>query len=580
MIEAPVKDDSDPTSTTASLTTLQEILVGAAGNCLVTACPGAGKTLTLGARTARLIRDGKKVALTSYTNVGANELEAASVSFGESVITSGFAGTLNQFLTRYILRPFGHLVMGCQTTPSVALKPPDSPFSFGGTTLSPNAFNFMSSDTLKFSGRRPPKYRYQPDEFLEDTFEEVLLHKQMQARAGVVSAGDSMYWVCEVLKAHPEVAESVAQRFDELIVDEAQDTSALQMSAIDSLKTAGLKSLLLVGDYDQSIYSFQGARPQASENVAIKHKLERMPITENHRSSQIICNLAGRLRGSTPDRAVGRHRSVAIQPQLILYNEDLASDLVESFGTTVQEIGCDPKRSAILATRNDLVSKLQGFEAIPFGSSLAAAAPFIRISLMSEVGFSSADVKNATAELLSLLEVPAESEFRRSSSNEHILLRASLLSLSTLPVRSAMSVAEWQAMARDKLDAISAFVAQGSLPLLSKEFPSSVSGRPLSDFISAPCVTIPVSTIHGVKGKSLDAILLVGGQPRYGDSDADVWGTHFARSNGRLGDQQESARVLYVALTRAERYVSLAIPEDANRVAIEAFEAAGFQVTH
>lgn len=578
MIEKPNTDDSDCISAIAQLTPLQNLLVGAPGNRLVTACPGAGKTLTLGARTARLIRDGNRVALTSYTNVGADELEAASASFGVSVTTSGFAGTLNQFLARYILRPFGHLAMSCQTVPSVASKPPDLPFTFCGAELSPNAFSFLSPDTLKFSGTRPQQYRYQADEFLDDVFQDVLQRKRMQARAGVVSAGDSMYWVCEVLKTHPEVAESVAQRFDELIIDEAQDTSALQMSAIDSLKVAGLKSLLLVGDYDQSIYSFQGAHPQASEYVAEKHNLERLPITENHRSSQIICNLAGRLRGTTPDRAVGRHSGVAIQPRLVLYKDNGVSALAESFSNAVLENGGDPRRSAILAQRNDLVSKLQGFEAIPFGSGLAATAPFVRISLMNELGFSSVDVKNATAELLNLLEVPAESNFRKASSDEHLSLRAKLLSLSTLPVRSAMSVAEWRVLARERLEEVSELVTQESLPLLSMDIPADISARPLSNFFSASSAEVPVSTIHGVKGRSLDSILLVGGKPRYGDSDAEVWSRHFARSSGDLGDQQESARVLYVALTRAEKYVSLAVPEATDRAVIEAFEFAGFQV--
>ncbi len=84
--------------------------------------------------------------------------------------------------------------------------------------------------------------------------------KCAHARAGFVSQSDVLYWSLEILRGYPRLARALAGRFDELIVDEAQDTSDVQLACLELLHSTGrLRSLMVVADLEQSIYAFHGA---------------------------------------------------------------------------------------------------------------------------------------------------------------------------------------------------------------------------------------------------------------------------------------------------------------------------------
>src|SRR5205823_1224182 len=120
---------------------------------------------------------------------------------------------------------------------------------------------------------------------------------------------------------HPELAAIIAARFDEILVDEAQDTSELQLACLDKLyATDRLDSLVLIGDIEQSICSYTGASAQGCERLAARHELERIELVENHRSSQRICDAAANFCvRRAPDRAVGPDADCPWQPELLLY---------------------------------------------------------------------------------------------------------------------------------------------------------------------------------------------------------------------------------------------------------------------
>lgn len=146
--------------------------------------------------------------------------------------------------------------------------------------------------------------------------------------AGYASFSDSMYVAMRVLEEHPSIRERVASRFDELIVDEVQDTSAVQLACLTLLRSSGkLASLVLIGDPDQAIYEYQGSDPEACRAFAAEQGLGTMELTRNYRSSQAICNITHRLSSrSLPEDAVGEAKDFDIAPEIILYDpSDLAS---------------------------------------------------------------------------------------------------------------------------------------------------------------------------------------------------------------------------------------------------------------
>jgi len=111
--------------------------------------------------------------------------------------------------------------------------------------------------------------------------------------------------------------------FDEVLVDEYQDTNTLQSALIDALKP---RSLFCVGDYDQSIYAFNGANIENIATFATRYpQAQVFTLKTNYRSSAPILSLANRVierneRIYPKSLEVGRHGK-AYAPKLLIYND-------------------------------------------------------------------------------------------------------------------------------------------------------------------------------------------------------------------------------------------------------------------
>lgn len=182
------------------------------------------------------------------------------------------------------------------------------------------------------------------------------------ARAGRASADDAMYWSLQVLRMQPDIAAAVAGRFDELLVDEAQDTSELQLACLHALSATGrLRSLALIGDADQSIYSFQGASPDGIATLSTTRGLQVLTLDENHRSSQTLCNMTARLRPRPhPDRAVGPHATCEWAPELTTYDPAQPHQAVARYQQRMHTLGVADDDAVVLARRKEVVALLNG----------------------------------------------------------------------------------------------------------------------------------------------------------------------------------------------------------------------------
>lgn len=113
---------------------------------------------------------------------------------------------------------------------------------------------------------------------------------------------DLIYMTRELLIEHPDIKVRLHQRWSHILVDEFQDTSRVQMDLV-KLLTSG--SLLVVGDADQSIYSWRGAH--ASSLMDFENELEGHPsgkmktvyLMENYRSTSNIVKAAQKVISSS-----------------------------------------------------------------------------------------------------------------------------------------------------------------------------------------------------------------------------------------------------------------------------------------
>ena len=75
-----------------------------------------------------------------------------------------------------------------------------------------------------------------------------------------------------------------------IIVDEAQDTSFEQMEILNLISKAGVKTITLVGDPDQTLYEWRDATPEYFKKIMMDIQWSCKYLTSNFRSSQYICN--------------------------------------------------------------------------------------------------------------------------------------------------------------------------------------------------------------------------------------------------------------------------------------------------
>lgn len=84
------------------------------------------------------------------------------------------------------------------------------------------------------------------------------------------------------------------------MVDEAQDLSTKQYEFIGLLKNNGISNILLVGDFDQNIYSWRGARTDLFKSFYLRAKKYSLGI--NYRSTPAIVNYSKKLIENNTDR--------------------------------------------------------------------------------------------------------------------------------------------------------------------------------------------------------------------------------------------------------------------------------------
>lgn len=89
--------------------------------------------------------------------------------------------------------------------------------------------------------------------------------------AGKFNQADAIYFTFRILDKYPSITQNLVRRFPILIIDEAQDTTELQMAIIDKLSQYGAESIMLIGDPDQAIFEWNTASPHLfMENTIIQ----------------------------------------------------------------------------------------------------------------------------------------------------------------------------------------------------------------------------------------------------------------------------------------------------------------------
>jgi len=101
-----------------------------------------------------------------------------------------------------------------------------------------------------------------------------------------------LYETHRLLKGNPDICRQLRERWEFVFIDEFQDTSPIQLKIFELIDP---QFLCVVGDYNQSIYSFRGATPQNMLKISEK-ATERRVLDKNFRSTKTILDFANKLK--------------------------------------------------------------------------------------------------------------------------------------------------------------------------------------------------------------------------------------------------------------------------------------------
>lgn len=134
----------------------------------------------------------------------------------------------------------------------------------------------------------------------------------------------------EMLTGDRAVLAGVQASYDHVFVDEYQDTSQVQADIVD-LVAERTGNICVVGDPDQSIYSWRGAAKSTMDRFARAHPgYKEVHISTNYRSQQAILDAANEVIAENPQNVIRRHPlrtasgGATVRPRVLSFADDKA----------------------------------------------------------------------------------------------------------------------------------------------------------------------------------------------------------------------------------------------------------------
>jgi DNA helicase-2/ATP-dependent DNA helicase PcrA len=377
------------------------------------------------------------------------------------------------------------------------------------------------------AGREPPR---SPDSVAEI----YRGYEEAKRRSRQVDFADLLLIMAGAIDEYADVAEEIRSRYRHFVVDEYQDVSPLQQKLLDAW-LGNRNDLCVVGDANQTIYSFAGATPQ--HLLGFKRRFPDavvVKLVRDYRSTPQVVELANHLVGGGP----GRVKLLGQRP--------------DGPAPTFSEYDDEPAEAASVAARCR--------ELVAAGTPAAEIAVLFRVNAQSEV-YEAA---------LSAVGVPyvlrgGERFFDRPEIREaRLLLRGAARSgdadeALAESVRVVLASVGWHAespppggSAREKWESLAALVSLADDLTAVRpdagltELVAELDAR--ADAQHAPTVQgVTLASLHSAKGLEWDAVFLVG------LTDTTIPIQH-ATTEAQIAEER---RLLYVGITRAREQLAL-----------------------
>ncbi len=277
-------------------------------HALILAGAGSGKTRVLTTRIAWLLQTSQVspggILAVTFTNKAAKEMKLRLQSMLPVNVNAMWIGTFHGLCNRFLRAhyqlaglPQTFQILDTQDQLS-AIKRLCKQFNVDEDRFPPKQLQYFIAG-CKEDGQRPGAVPVRDDETRRKV-ELYQLYEEQCQREGVVDFGELMLRSFELLRDNAHVREHYRRRFRHILVDEFQDTNKLQYAWLKQL--AGLPgegsdcAILAVGDDDQSIYAFRGARVGNMADFVREFQVQhQIKLEQNYRSFSNILDSANHL---------------------------------------------------------------------------------------------------------------------------------------------------------------------------------------------------------------------------------------------------------------------------------------------
>ena len=268
----------------------------ARGHCIVLAGPGSGKTKTLTTKMARIlaedVHEPRGVACITYNNECARELEDRLATLGVEPGGRVFVGTVHSFSLTQIVLPYDKVTglglpegfrvatraeQRAALTEAVArtVPGPGNPEDWN-LPLGKYRRSILNRDNAIWRETNPQLAE------LVEAYEGELRQR------GLIDFDDMPLLAVRALRANPWLQRALLAKYPVLLIDEYQDLgTALHRMVMGLCFSTGMR-LFAVGDVDQSIYGFNGARPDQLRKLCEREDVETVRLRLNYRSGNRI----------------------------------------------------------------------------------------------------------------------------------------------------------------------------------------------------------------------------------------------------------------------------------------------------
>ena len=606
---------------------LDYVLSSTASCVFLKACPGSGKTEVVGLKAAFEMMRWKKtpggIAVLTFTNNAAKVIEKRAGQFAgvQKIGYPHFIGTIDSWLHGYVAHPCAHIMTGYEgkdgdrsirvidsTSQADFLNAFKTRYGLGQTgrrTGHPAANQYyFDTETGKYifaSGTQSVDGMRNSQALEEWQVTDLQETKMRFEKAGFATYQDIERICFDLLSDNAGFVVLLSRRFPFIVIDECQDLSWRQIQILDKLRLQGT-ALHFVGDLSQAIYEFKKVVPEKVQEYTQEKKFNVLPLSSNYRNCQPIVDLCAALVGNTGN-VTSIHASTQECPCVcVSFKKDEMMKLPGWFSGYLEQSGIDKQRSAIVSRSWANVSRMRPADSGQIRNYQERLAMAIHLWKTG--------CRQATEDALKLFgRFVTEKFFPKQSASAREYYRPESVD-STLTWRLFLAATLCKCCQDARLSNLEQTWADwtqatryGMHGHLSKSV--SIFGAPLSDCVfppliarnrrgeSSPVFSTPrgerdnqvlralpsnsfdqtplrITTIHNVKGETLDALMLVSSLDTRGTSDGywTMWLDNAA---------SEAARLAYVASSRPCQLLVWAIP-DPSEAELDKLTQVGFHV--